>query len=122
MVDKAKPVFFCLMRGLRGGYMPDDVTHEGVRTFDAFVESLKQEVDFQEMAWNVDEQTPEQISALLQQAWHHAQRGSLELCVAVGARWNEENDTEELNEAYGLTVSQSCARDLLEYRRNIANS
>lgn len=117
-ITKAKPVFYCVLRGLRGGYMPDDARHEAVRTFEQFAESIRYEVDFFELAWNCDDIDNEtQIDKLLREAWEHVQHGALERCVATGARWDEEGRDFERDSSYGLTVSGSCARDYAEYRR-----
>lgn len=134
-MSKATPVFFCLMRGLRGGYMPDDVEHGAARTFEDFAAAVRDSVRFSDMAWNLDyaegaeinadnypdpDSDDARVVALLRHGWEHAQRGNLELCLAIGATWDSSDDNRacEIQDSYGLTVSQSSARDLLAYRRD----
>jgi len=105
-MTKAKPVFFCLMRSLRGCYMPDDVAHYAVRSFEEFRRIVRDEVKFAGLVWYYPDEYAD-LPAMWSELWNHAQHGSLELCVAI----------EEDNNSYGLTVSQSCARDYLAFRR-----
>jgi hypothetical protein len=96
------------MRGLRGCYMPDDVAHYAVRSFEEFRRIVRDEVKFADLVWDYPDEFAD-TQAMWSELWDHAQRGSLELCVAI----------EEDNNSYGLTVSTSCARDYLNFRREM---
>lgn len=127
-MTKGKPVYFCIMRGLRGCYMPDDAAHEAARSFEQFDKSLRYEVDLYEMAWNVeawredDADHAEQVAALIREAWEHVQHGSHELCVAVDVRGDGEGEPWELNESYGITVGGSSLHEYREYRRDMRHA
>lgn len=118
-MSKATPVFYCMLRGLRGCYMPDSVEHAGVRDFESFARDVRDTVESDDgLAWNVNnpaEPDAAEVTALIAEAWDHVRHGRLELCLAIGATWD--NETPEFNESYGLTIGASDARDLLAYRR-----
>ena len=121
-MTKGKPVFFCILRGLRGGYMPDDASHTAVRSFEEFCDVLESEVRQHDMAWNIDPDRTTQhgmIDALLRDAWDHVQHGSLELCVAISTRRDVDGVREALDPSYGITVGGSSRSELLEYRRAV---
>lgn len=117
-------VYFCLMNGLRGCYMPDSVSHYYAESFEQFAEIVRDSVRMFEHAWNLDyaddaaesdypdaDSDDARVVELLRHCWEHAQRGSLELCLAIGASWD---DGVELNPGYGLTVSQSSESEYQE--------
>ena len=103
---KAKPVFFCTMRGQRGGYMPDEVVHYAVRTWAQFRRIVKDE-------------TSSNFARTYGQtrfAWKHLQSGDWrEVVVAVNAGKPGEFYARA---AYAITVSSSCARDYLAQLRS----
>ena len=86
-MTKPKPVFFNLMRGLRGCYMPDDSSEHVARTFEEFATAVRDHVSFNEMAWDLDyddsAESPMQyppsdsddsrVLDLLRAAWDHPQ-------------------------------------------------
>jgi len=106
-----KPVYFCLMRGLRGGYMPDDVEHCEASTLDDFKASVRASVEFADMVWDYPDEHADK-DTMWAQLWEHAQSGKLEMCVAVARD----------NDAYGLTLSGSCESDYLEYCEAMENA
>lgn len=120
---KAKPVYFCIMRGLRGCYMPDESRVVAVRSFEEFESELQYEIDFHDLAWDIDpERTSEHgmIDAMLREAWAHVQaRGYLGYCVAVGVERGDDGEREALNTSYGVTVHAASIEEYREYRREV---
>lgn len=102
MKHKQKPIYFCVLTGLRGCYMPDSVAHYGVRGFAHFADICRDHVrEFRSLR-------------AIRYAWEHVKAGrSLEICIAHAYK-------DEGGKAYGVTVGTSDARSLLEYRRACA--
>lgn len=121
MTTKGKPVYFTMLRGLRGCYMPDASCTAAVRSYAEFKRHLEFECDTFEMLWNTNdenEQSPELIEAICQEAWRHVQKpGYLGLCIAIGADYDHESDTTRANESYGITVHSATRGDYVDYRR-----
>lgn len=140
-MPKAKPVYWCEMRGLRGCYMPDESSTRAARTFEQFAASIRDEVRTHDLAWDLDysehenddseiaaEHLPDadsndpRVLALLAEAWDHVRKpGYLGLCVAIGAS-NWDLDSVTLESGYGLTVHNATRGEYAEHVRAIRNA
>lgn len=98
-MSKPKPVFFCVMHGMRGVYMPDEVTHYAARTFKQFAKILNDETSL-----NEDYKSQSQTRF----AWRY---------IRDARNWREVCTHATRDGSYGLLVSRSTAGDYLTHQR-----
>lgn len=98
---KPAPVYACVMRGLRGCYMPDDSFYMQFDSYAEFTAFVRDEIRSFDMV----------SSGQIRFAWNHLKKGNdwREVCVAV----------DPMNSAWGISVSRASVSD---YEEQLAES